>query len=74
MNGLNELKKINEKIERKQDLRLIGWVACTILGSVCIGKYMHQKGITCYQYYLSKVFPEEYSSITDKVVKSFENK
>lgn len=71
---MNELIKLNEKIDRKQGFRLAGWLACTILGTVFMCKYKYQKGITDCQKAISKEFPEEYSSITKKVIEAFENK
>ena len=44
-----------------------------ILGTILIGKYMYQKGITDCQINISKDFPDEYATMTEKVVEAFEN-
>lgn len=70
---MEELKKINSKITAKQKGRLIGGVVSVIAGMVLIGKYIYQKGITNSQIDISKEFPEEYSMMTEKICRAFEN-
>lgn len=71
---MDELEKINAKVARMQNVRLVGGIGCMILGIALIGRYTSQRGITEYQRYMSKVYPDEYASITKKVVEVFENK
>lgn len=43
---MEELKKLNGKIAAKQIGRIVGGIGFMILGTILIGKYMYQKGIT----------------------------
>lgn len=70
---MEELKKLNRKIAAKQTGRIVGGIGFMILGTILIGKYMYQKGITDCQIDISKEFPDEYTTMTEKVVEAFEN-
>ena len=69
---MDELKKINTKVARKQVGRLASGVGLAILGVILIGKFTYQRGITDCQKAISREFPDEYSAITEKIVKEFE--
>lgn len=69
---MNELKKINSKIAMKQIGRIVGGIGSVVLGTILIGKFTYQKGITDCQVNISKEFPDEYAAMTEKVVKAFE--
>lgn len=66
-------KKLNGRIAAKQIGRIVGGIGFMILGTILIGKYMYQKGITDCQINISKEFPDEYATMTEKVVEAFEN-
>lgn len=66
-------KKLNGKIAAKQIGRIVGGIGFMILGTILIGKYMYQKGITDCQINISKEFSDEYATMTEKVVEAFEN-
>ena len=51
---MEELKKLNRKIAAKQNGRIVGGIGFMILGTILIGKYMYQKGITDCQINISK--------------------
>lgn len=70
---MNELQKVNAKIVKQQIGRLAGGIGTVVLGAVLIGKFVYQKGITDTQKAISNEFPEEYATITEKVVEAFEN-
>lgn len=70
---MNELNKINAKISRQQIGRIVCGIGSMIFGTVLIGKFMYQKGITDCQKYLRDTFSDEYDAITAKVVEFFEN-
>lgn len=70
---MEELKKLNRKIAAKQIGRIVGGIGFMILGTILIGKHMYQKGITDCQINISKEFPDEYATMTEKVVEAFEN-
>lgn len=63
---MEELKKLNGKIAAKQIGRIVGGIGFMILGTILIGKYMYQKGITDCQINISKEFPDEYTTMTEK--------
>lgn len=69
---MDELKKINSKVARKQVRRLTGGIGLALLGVILIGKFTYQRGWTDCQKAISREFPDEYSAITEKVVKEFE--
>ena len=41
---MEELKRINAKLARKQIVRIVGGVGTIALGSILIGKCIYQKG------------------------------
>lgn len=51
---MEELKRINARIAKKQLGRIGLGVGSLILGAVCIGRYAYQAGITADQRHLSK--------------------
>ena len=69
---MDELKKINKQIAVKQIGRIVGGIGSMVLGTILIGKFVYQKGITDYQKNICKVFPDEYAAMTEKIVKAFE--
>lgn len=70
---MEELKRINAKLARKQIVRIVGGVGSLALGSILIGRCIYQKGVTDCQCWIAKAYPEEYASMTRKVVKQLEN-
>lgn len=70
---MEELKRINTKLARKQIVRIIGGVGAVALGSVLIGAGVYIEGITDCQCWIANVYPEEYAFMTRKVVKQLEN-
>lgn len=70
---MKELEKINAKICMQQIGRIAVGLGSVILGSILIGKFTYQKGITDYQGVISKEFPDEYATMTAKVIQAFEN-
>jgi len=71
---MDKIKKVNSMIAKKQLGRLIGGIGAGITSLILLGNYIYQKGITREQIELSKDFPEEYAAITEKIIKSWENK
>lgn len=69
---MEELKRINAKIAWKQIGRIIGGIGSMIFGTILIGKFTYQKGITDCQKSICEEFPEEYAAITAKIVEEFE--
>ncbi len=69
---MNELKKINAAIAKKQILRIGGSILGIGLGLVWLAMFMHQEGIRDCQKALQKEFPEEYAAMTAKIVSLFE--
>lgn len=69
---MEELKKINKIVSRKQVARLVGGIGCVFGSVVLLGRYIYQQGIFNYQKYLGETYPEEYKSITQKVCEVFE--
>lgn len=63
---MEELKRVNAKIARKQIFRIIGGLGSFTLGVILIAKYNYQKGITDDQISISKEFPDEYAIMTKK--------
>ena len=70
---MDEIRKVNAKVARKQLGRIVGGVVTVVLGGTLIGKFIYQKGITDTQKAISKEFPEEYAMITEKVAKAWGN-
>ena len=70
---MEELTKINNRIAKLQIGRIICGIGTVILGTIMIGKFIYQKGITDTQLAISREFPDEYDSITEKVIKEFSN-
>ena len=60
---MEELMKINAKIRKQQIGRLIAAGIC----ACC-----YQKGITACQKSIAKFYPDEYESLTAKVLETFE--
>lgn len=71
---MDELKKINTKVAIKQIGRLVGGVMCTGIGIGLLMRYQYQYGVTDCQKHIDMEFPEEYASMVEKTIKSFENK
>ncbi len=69
---MEELEKINEKIGKQQIGKLIGVAICTICGIKLLASYSYQKGITDCQKDIAKFYPDEYVSLTKKVLENFE--
>lgn len=69
---MEELMKINAKIEKQQIGRLIGTVVCVFCGARLLASYSYQKGITSCQKTIAKFYPDEYASLTAKVLETFE--
>lgn len=69
---MKKLEKINANIEMKQIGRAIIGPVSVFLGMVLIGKYTYQKGVTDCQKAISAEFPDEYSSMTEKILKAFD--
>lgn len=69
---MDELKKINAKIEKQQFGRIVTGIGAVILGVVLIGKFTYQKGVTACQKAISKEYPDEYAAMTAKIIKEFE--
>ena len=70
---MDELKRINAKIDKQQIGRIVAGIGSVILGLVLIGKFTYQKGITACQKAISEEFPDEYAAMTAKIIKEFEN-
>lgn len=70
---MDELMKINVRISKQQIGRIVGGIGSVILGAVLIGKYTYQKGITDCQKAISKEFPDEYLTMTTKIIGEFES-
>ncbi len=68
---MDELEKINSMVARKQIWRLACGIGSAILGVILIGKFTYQRGCTDCQKAISREFPNEYSAITEKVIKEF---
>ncbi len=69
---MEELKRINAGIVKKQLGRIGLGVGSLILGVVCIGRYAYQAGITAEQRYLSKEHPDVYEILTKRVLEEFD--
>lgn len=69
---MDELKKINAIISNKQIGRIVGGIGSIIIGTILIGRFSKQKGITDYQKFISNTYPDEYEEMTAKVVEMFE--
>ncbi|WP_279013148.1 hypothetical protein [Turicimonas muris] len=69
---MEELKKINAKIDKQQIGKLIGVVLCTFCSAGLLASYSYQKGITACQKAIAKFYPDEYASLTAKVLETFE--
>lgn len=69
---MDELKKINAIISKKQIGRIVGGIGSIIIGTILIGRFAKQKGITDYQKFISNTYPDEYEEMTAKVVEMFE--
>ena len=71
---MDELKKINAIISKKQIGRIVGGIGSIIIGTILIGRFAKQKGITDYQKFISNTYPDEYEKMTAKVVEMFERR
>lgn len=69
---MEELMKVNAKIKKQQIGKLIGVVLCTCCGAGLLASYSYQKGITACQKAIAKFYPDEYASLTTKVLETFE--
>lgn len=69
---MEELKRINARIAKKQLGRIGLGVGSLILGVVCIGRYAYQDGITAEQRHLSKEYPDIYKILTKRVLENFD--
>lgn len=69
---MEELKRINARIAKKQLGRIGLGVGSLILGAVCIGRYAYQAGITADQRHLSKYYPDIYEIFTERVLENFD--
>ena len=69
---MDELKKINAIISKKQIGRIVGGIGSIIIGTILIVRFAEQKGITDYQKFISNAYPDEYEKMTAKVVEMFE--
>ena len=70
---MDELKRINAKIDKQQIGRLVTGIGSVILGVVLIEKFTYQKGFTACQKTISKEFPDEYAAMTAKIIKEIRN-
>ena len=64
--------KINEKIKKQQIGKLIAAGVCACCGIGLLASYSYQKGITECQKSIAKFYPDEYESLTAKVIETFE--
>ena len=69
---MEKLKRINSSIAVKQVIRLISGVGMLVCGLWMLADYKYQKCITDYQKAICREFPEEYSAISEKLIKEFE--
>ena len=69
---MEELMKINAKIRKQQIGRLFAAGVCACCGIGLLASYSYQKGITACQKSIAKVYPDEYESLTAKVLETFE--
>lgn len=69
---MNELKKINERVAKKQIGRFGLGIGSILFGTVLLGKFMYQLGITDNQMFLAKAYPDIYKTLTEKVLEEFE--
>ena len=72
MDAINIVEKWNDIVKVKQGGRLIGFLSCISIGTYLLYKFAFQDGITYEQKYLTKAFPEEYGSMTNKILKEVE--
>lgn len=70
---MEELKRINALVKMKQIGRAAGGLALLGIGIYLIEEFFYQYGITEFQKAIAAEFPEEYASMTAKIVKEFEN-
>lgn len=70
---MDEIRKINAKVARKQIGRIVGGTVSVILGGVLFGKFIYQKGVTATQKNIRDTFPEEYAAMTAKIAEAWEN-
>ena len=68
---MEELIKINAKIRKRQIGKLVGAIVCACCGTGLLANYSYQKGITTCQKKIAKFYPDEYKSLTAKVLKTF---
>lgn len=69
---MEELMKINAKIGKRQIGKLVGVVVCACCGAGLLASYSYQKGITACQKAIAKFYPDEYETLTAKVLEVFE--
>lgn len=68
---MEELIKINEKIRRQQIGKLVGAGLCACCSIGLIASFSYQKGITACQKSIARFYPDEYASLTAKVLETF---
>lgn len=69
---MEELMRINARIKKQQTGKLIGVGVCICCGVGLLASYSYQKGITACQRAIAKYYPDEYASLTAKVLEMFE--
>lgn len=69
---MKELMKINARIRKQQIGKLIGVAVCAFCSAGLLASYSYQKGITSCQKAIAKFYPDEYASLTAKVLETFE--
>lgn len=69
---MEELMKINAKNRKQQIGRLIAAGICVCCGIGLLASYSYQKSITACQKSIAKFYPDEYESLTAKVLETFE--
>lgn len=63
------LKKINKTVKNKQILRAIGGTGFIVIGLSLLFDYYEHDGFSRCQKFIHDCYPEEYASITEKVIK-----
>ena len=66
------LKRINKTVKAKQIGKIIGGITCCGIGLHLLCDYFEQSGWTKCQQFIHQYYPEEYSAITEKVIKYHE--
>lgn len=65
---MEELKRINRMVAIKQIGRVAGAITGFVVGGLCLMRFAYQDGYTNCQKHISKDYPEEYASMTEKLV------